>query len=532
MESEVRRALQEIGDRRLISRIWAKDHTAWKPEPEEIANRLGWLTVPVFAEQQVPTMRAAAQAARRRGVRDVVLLGMGGSSLAPEVLRLTFGAQRGWPRLHVLDSTVPGWVARVERAIDPRRSLFVVSSKSGGTIEVLSFFRYFLDLAQRTVGGRAGDRFMAITDPGTGLEELARQNGFAEVFLNPSDIGGRFSALSLFGLLPVTLAGIDPLALLTPVTPMAASCAPATPLGDNPGAVLGAWLAAAQRSGRDKVTLLLPPRLAAFGLWAEQLLAESTGKEGRGLLPVALEPQAQPESYGADRLFIALRLERDRNHSLDARIAALRQAGHPLLQLDLAGVEAIGAEFYRWEFATAVAGALIGVQPFDQPNVQESKTLTAALLRQAIDAGRPAELASQGDLATLLSLARPGDYFALMAYLEDSPPIDRALQALRLALLERFQLATTLGYGPRFLHSTGQYHKGGPPTGLFIQLTTDHAADLPVPGEAYSFATLVAAQAEGDLQALAQRGRRAIRIALGPDPARQITHLEAVVRAA
>jgi len=249
----------------------------------------------------------------------------------------------------------------------------VVSSKSGGTIEVLSFFRYFFDLTQRAVGGRAGDHFVAITDPGTGLERLARQNDFAQVFLNPSDIGGRFSALSLFGLVPATLVGIDPLALLTPVTPLAASCAPVTPLGDNPGAVLGAWLAAAHRSGRDKVTLLLSPRLAAFGLWAEQLLAESTGKEGRGLLPVALEPQTRPERYGSDRVFIALRLEGDRNQRLDARIAALRQAGHPLLPLDLADVQAIGAEFYRWEFATAVAGALIGVQPSTSPTCRRAR---------------------------------------------------------------------------------------------------------------------------------------------------------------
>jgi len=532
VETEVREALDEINDRRLIARIWAKDHTAWKPEPDEIVNRLGWLTVPVFAEQQVPALRELAEAVRARGIRDVVLLGMGGSSLAPEVLRLTFGARRGWPRLHVLDSTVPGWVERVAGAIDPRRALFLVSSKSGGTVEVISFFRYFFDLARHAVGQRAGEHFVAITDPGTGLERLARQNNFLQVYLNPPDIGGRFSALSLFGLVPAVLTGIDPHTLLGPVTPMAAACAPATPLAENPGAVLGAWLAAAHRTGRDKVTVLTSARLSGFGLWAEQLLAESTGKEGKGLLPVALEPVAPPQCYGADRLFIGLRLQGDQNCHLEPHLAALRQAGHPVLQLDLPDVGAIGAEFYRWEFATAVAGALIGIQPFDQPNVQESKDLTTTLLQQAIKAGRPPDLASQGDLAALLALARPGDYFALMAYLPDAPEVDQALQALRLALLERFHLATTLGYGPRFLHSTGQYHKGGPPTGLFIQFTAEHARDLQVPGEGYTFATLAAAQAEGDLRALIQRGRRIIRIPLGRDPARHLSDLAAAVRRA
>jgi glucose-6-phosphate isomerase/transaldolase/glucose-6-phosphate isomerase len=457
---------------------------------------------------------------------------MGGSSLAPEVLRQIFGRRRGWPRLHVLDSTVPAWVERVAGAVDPSRTLYIVSSKSGSTIEVTAFFRYFFDLARHTVGERAGEHFLAITDPGTGLEQLARQNRFLQIFLNPPDIGGRFSALSLFGLVPAVLGGIDPSPLLAPVAPMAAACAPATALAENPGAVLGAWLAAAHRTGRDKVTLLTSPRLSPFGLWAEQLLAESTGKEGRGLLPVALEPEAPPQCYGPDRLFICLRLQGDCNCGLEARVASLQQAGHPLLHLELPEVGAVGAEFYRWEFATAVAGALMGIQPFDQPNVQESKDLTAGLLRQAIEDGHSPDLASQGDFAALLALARAGDYFALMAYLADTPEIDRALQALRLALIERFHLATTLGYGPRFLHSTGQYHKGGPPTGLFVQFTAEHTHDLQVPGEGYTFGTLAAAQAEGDFRALAQRGRRIIRIPLGRDPARRLSDLATAVRQA
>lgn len=530
MESAVRQALDEIGDRRLIERIWAKDHTAWKPKPDEIANRLGWLTVPVVSQLQAPGLLELAGDARRGGIRDIVLLGMGGSSLAPEVLRRTFRPRPGWPRLHVLDSTVPGWVDRVSRAVDPERTLYLVSSKSGGTIEVLSFFRFFFDQAQQAVGGRAGEHFLAITDPGSGLERLGRQNKFRQIFLNPPDIGGRFSALSLFGMVPATLSGIDPLSLLAPVEPMAAACAPATPLTENPGAMLGAWLAAGHRTGHDKVTFLAAPRLAAFGLWAEQLLAESTGKQGRGLLPVALEPEAPLDCYGNDRLFVYLRLAGDRNRRLDDRALALEQAGQPVVRLDLADVQSIGAEFYRWEFATAVAGALIGIHPFDQPNVQESKDLTANVLRQAVEAGHPPDLVSHGDLASLLALARPGDYFALMAYLMDTPQIDQALQALRLALLERFHLATTLGYGPRFLHSTGQYHKGGPPTGLFLQFTADVDRDLPVPGEGYTFGTLAAAQAEGDLRALAQRGRRIIRIPLGRNPAHQLSRLATSIR--
>lgn len=532
MESEVRLALDEIESRQLITRIWARDHTVWRPEPQEIANRLGWLSVPVFSEQQVPTLLALADHTRRRAIRDVVLLGMGGSSLAPEVLRRVFGYRRGWPRLHVLDSTVPGWVERVAGSIDPPRTLFIVSSKSGGTVEVIAFFRYFFDLAQHAVGAHAGEHFLAITDPGTSLERLARQHGFGRVLLNPPDIGGRFSALSLFGLVPGTLCGIDPRALLAPVTPMASACAPATPAAQNPGAVLGAWLAASHRCGRDKVTLLTSPRLAPFGLWAEQLLAESTGKEGQGLLPVSLEPEAPVACYGPDRLFVGLRLHGDCNCGLDERCTALQQEGHPVLRLEVRDVKSLGAEFYRWEFATAVAGALIGIQPFDQPNVQESKDLTGTLLRQAAADGRPPELAAHGDLQSLLALARPGDYFAITAYLVDAPEIDLALQALRLALLERFHLATTLGYGPRYLHSTGQYHKGGPATGLYVQLTAEWPRDLPVPDEGYSFATLAAAQAEGDLRALAQRGRRVIRIPLGRDPADHLERLEAAVRQA
>ncbi len=532
MQPAIQAALAEIERRNLIARIWAKDHTVWGPEPDEITNRLGWLTVPVFSQQRAPDLLAFAALIRSRGIRDIVLLGMGGSSLAPEVLRRTFRPRAGWPRLHVLDSTMPGCVERLSRAVHPEQALYVVSSKSGGTIEVLSFFRYFFRQAEQVLGSAAGDHFVAITDPGTGLERLAGEHGFQHVFLNPPDIGGRFSALSHFGLVPAALAGLDPLALLEPVEAMAIGCSPATPLAQNPGAGLGAALAAGYRQERDKVTLLTSPAIEAFSLWAEQLLAESTGKEGHGLLPIAQEPPAPVACYGKDRQFVYLRLQQDRNRTTDRHAAALEQAGHPVVRLELRDRTALGAEFYRWEFATAVAGALIGVQPFDQPNVQESKDLTARVLSESIASGRPPKLEGHGDIGSLLVQARPGDYVALTAYVVDTPHIDRALQALRLAILERHRLATTLGYGPRYLHSTGQFHKGGPATGLFVQLTADTEADVPVPGEAYSFATLAAAQAEGDFRALAQRGRRIVRLALGRHPADSLRALAGFVRSA
>lgn len=518
-------ALADVQERRLVGRIWAKDYTVWKPDPTEISNRLGWLTIGKAMQEHVVELDAFAAEVRQAGFADLVLLGMGGSSLAPEVLRVAFGAQPGSPRLHVLDSTVPAWVQRVTASIDPLRTLFIVSSKSGGTIEVVSFFKHFYGLVAAQRGAQAGQNFVAITDPGTGMQKLAEDNHFRRVWLNPPDIGGRYSALSYFGLVPAVLAGIKVGDLLARGETMAGLCSAATTLSENPGAALGAALAGYNAAGRDKVTFVTSPAIAVFGLWAEQLIAESTGKEGKGITPIALEPSAPVACYGNDRVFAYLRLDGDDNQSVDAQAAALEQAGQPVLRFKLSDRYDLGGEFFRWEFATAVAGALLGIQPFDQPNVQESKDNTGAVLQQVKTTGKIPETATTGSLQDLLAQAKPGDYLALMAYIDEMPDVDAALNELRSGLLARYHLANTLGYGPRFLHSTGQLHKGGPNTGLFVQLAADWGEDVPVPGETYTFAGLAAAQVAGDYTSLLNHGRRVLRINLGGQPVAGIRKL-------
>ena len=522
---DVDAALAEVARDNLVQRIWARDDTVWKHGPGEITDRLGWLTVVADLRERVGELAAFAAEVRDAGYADVVLLGMGGSSLAPEVLRASFGKQRGYPRLHVLDSTVPAWVRRVTRSIDPGRTLFIVSSKTGGTIEVVSFFKYFHGLVASLRGKRAGDSFIAITDPNTGLQKMAETYGFRRVFTNPADIGGRYSALSYFGLVPAALAGIDPLRLLDSGLRMVSACGPGVPAAGNPGAWLGAALGAMERAGRDKVTIVTSPSVVAFGLWAEQLLAESTGKEGKGLVPVAQEPPAAVSAYGKDRIFVYLRLDGDDNAASDTHAANLESAGQPVIPLALRSRFDLGAEFFRWEFATALAGALIGIHPFDQPNVQESKDNTAAVLSQVSAGGQPPALEATGSLPALLAQAKRGDYVAVLAYVDETPLVDAAFRDLRHALLERCHLPSTLGYGPRYLHSTGQLHKGGPDSGLFVQMTADWGTDLPVPGEAYTFAGLAASQAAGDYKSLQTHQRRAIRIHLGQRAAASIRKL-------
>ena len=360
----IRRTLDDLANSHAIERIWTKDHTLWKPDPTEIENRLGWLTVLDQMHDGLADLRSFAQASRKAGTTDVVLLGMGGSSLGPEVLRCTFGSSKGSPRLWVLDSTVPGWVRHVTTAIQPARTLFLVASKSGGTIEVMSLFAHFWELVQRAKGNRGGAQFIAITDPGTGLEQLAREREFSRTFTNPSDIGGRYSVLSYFGLVPAALIGLDVDKLLARALAMREACRKPSPVKQNPGAALGAMMGAMVRAGRDKLTLIASPAINSFGLWVEQLLAESTGKEGTGLIPIAGEPLATPKVYGADRVFVYLRLKGDRNTSLDRSATALQRAGHPVLRLDLADPYDLGGEFFRWEFATAVAGHTLGIHPF------------------------------------------------------------------------------------------------------------------------------------------------------------------------
>jgi transaldolase / glucose-6-phosphate isomerase len=486
-------------------RIWARDPTVWKDDPNtpEIRDRLGWLTVGKAMAQQVKDLKAFADEVRAEFTR-VVLCGMGGSSLAPEVLWRTFGPAPDHPSLVVLDSTDPRAVRQAEPGGDRAKTLFIISSKSGTTQESDSFYRYFWE---RT--GTRGQQFAAITDPGTPLERLAAERRFRRTFLNPPDIGGRYSALSFFGLVPAALIGVDVKALLHRAHRMAEASAAWVPALENPAAWLGAALGEAALAGRDKVTFVLSPGIASFGLWVEQLIAESTGKEGKGILPVVDEPLGSPDVYGDDRVFVSMALAGEADDQLESRLAALEKAGHPVVHLRLDDRYDLGQEFFRWEFATAVAGAVLRINPFDQPNVAESKANTKAVLAKK---SAPSPAASKGELEKFLKAIKPGDYLAIMAYLPPTPENDRRLAAIRLRLRNRLKVATTFGYGPRFLHSTGQLHKGGRPVGHFLQVTQRAEEDLPIPGEAFSFGQLEAAQAEGDLLALRSRGRPAIRI--------------------
>ena len=512
-----RRTLGDLISRRVPQRIRERDHTVWRPDPREISNRLGWLDAGAFLRPHLDELFAFVDQIRSEGYRDVVLLGMGGSCLGPEVLRRAHGYVPGFPRLTMLDSTVPAQVAAVASAIDPIRTLFIVSSKSGGTIETLSFYRYFRSLVEGAVGdGDAGRNFVAITDEGTPLQRLADEAGFRRAFLNPADIGGRYSVLSWFGLVPAALAGIDVRRLLDSAAVMRDRC-----LSDdsetNPGLSLGAVLGSAALAGRDKVTLVTPPPFEDFGLWVEQMLAESLGKDGCGIVPVAGEPLLPPDFYGDDRLFVLFQ-------SLEADIVTLERAdtleasGHPVIRLRVDDEGDLGAEFFRWEYATAVAGSILNVHPFDQPDVQGAKDNTDVLLDGYLAQGNLPESAASGSLGSLLQLARPGDYLAIIHYAPEDGDFDSLLWDLRGQVVSRHRIATTSGYGPRYLHSTGQLHKGGPGPGLFLLLTQQGHDELPIPGERYGFEVLVKAQAIGDHEALERLGRRVACIDLGSDP--------------
>jgi len=509
-DQSVARRLVELERADVPKRIWGRDPTVWKPDPHtpEISDRLGWLNVGEMMAPQVKSLTTFADEIRREFDR-VVLCGMGGSSLAPEVLWRTFGRRTGYPALAVLDSTDPRAVTAALPGGDLERTLFLVSSKSGTTQETDCLYRYFWERA----GGR-GVQFVAITDPDTPLARLATERGFRRAFLNPKDIGGRYSALSYFGLVPAALIGIDVGQLLHRAHRMAEACAAWVPARQNPAAWLGAVLAEAALAGRNKATFVLSPGIGSFGLWVEQLIAESTGKEGKGLLPVAEEPLGPPEVYGRDRLFVVLTLagEQGADDATEPRLGALKAAGHPVVRLALEDRYDLGQEFFRWEFATAVAGAILGINAFDQPNVAESKQNTKDVLAGKQPPAPPAPPATAPELERFLAAVRPGDYLALMAYLPPTPQNDRRLEAVRARLRDRLKVATTLGYGPRFLHSTGQLHKGGLPVGHFLQITERPDRDVAIPGMPYTFGQLEAAQAEGDLRALRGRGRPAVRI--------------------
>ncbi len=557
-EKPFQNALSQMEKAQAGRRIWAKDAALWSPDAavgEKIRNRLGWLDLAGAMRPRLPEIQDFIADCKKDGLRAAVLLGMGGSSLAPEVYREIFSAAglASDRQLHVLDTTDPAAIAHLAAQLDFTSTLFLVSSKSGGTIEPNSLFAYFWGRVGTALkaGQKPGRYFAAITDPGTSLEKLAGEHGFRHVFTNPPDIGGRYSALSLFGLVPAAWLGIDLTQLLDRAEAMQKACGANVRLDQNPGVQLGSFLGGWALAGRDKITLLASPALASFGSWAEQLIAESTGKLGKGLVPVDGEPAGLVSDYGSDRVFIRLRLASEAIPG-DDWAAAQMKAGAPVATLALRDAYDLGAEYYRWEFATAVAGAVLGINPFDEPNVQESKDNTSRVLQTFLrqgarqagldaaptardqekgmalsalaayeDAAQPAASSVAAALARLLESVRPGDYVALMVYSEASPRLQSQLRALRVLLRGRLKVATTLGFGPRFLHSTGQLHKGGPNTGVFLQLTSAVAAasagPVAIPGQQYDFATLFQAQAIGDFQSLAAHKRRVLRIDLGAD---------------
>ncbi len=508
-------------------RVWQKDPTLWggSAKTPELVTRLGWLSVHDAAHDHIPDMQALANEARSEGIRDLVLLGMGGSSLAPEVFQLTFGNAPGSPALTVLDSTHPGAVETVAQRIDPRATWFLVSSKSGTTLESLSFFRYFWAQVS-AVTKDAGRQFIAITDPGTPLEGLARSRGFRRVFAGQPDVGGRYSALTAFGLVPASLVGTDIERLLGRAWTMAEACSFCVPESSNPGLVLGAALGELAKGGRDKVTFFTSPRLAAFPAWLEQLIAESTGKADKGIVPVADEPLGEPGVYGQDRVFVLIDIDAHPYAAARTIVDRLQAQGHPIIRMQLSDAFDLGQEIFRWEFAVAAAGIALGIHPFDQPDVQLAKDLAKQAMAgagraQAAAPDAAVSVASEEELQTAVrewvAAARPNDYAALQAYLAPSDGVAHLLEELRVRLRDHLKVATTAGYGPRFLHSTGQLHKGGPNSGLFLQLIDEPGTDVAVPETDYTFGQLIRAQAIGDYRALVQRGRRVLRLQLGRD---------------
>lgn len=521
----------------VVTSLFDRQPSVWSSEPAvqaKIANRLGWLTSADWVLPSMPRVQAFADAVRHEGFTHVALLGMGGSSLAPEVLRAVLGVRPGWPAFHMLDSTDPGSVAALDAIIDPPRTLFLLASKSGGTIEPNSMAAYFKSRLESAGVPRWAANFVAITDSGTALHRRAVDEGFRDVFVNPSDIGGRYSAISFFGLVPAALMGHDAAELVDWARAMLWLCGPDRPMGTNSAALLGAAMAEGALAGRDKLTIAAPRTIEAVGLWIDQLVAESTGKNGRGVIPVTGEDLGKPGEYGADRLFVHLSIGDGPDEESRNRLRDLAAAGAPFAEARLPEPAAIAAEFVRWELATALAGARLGVNPFDEPNVQQAKDATARLLqahreRGAIPAsgsacvigGLPGWLSRRAvdgiggaDASRLLSLLSPGDYFAILAYLPPDQALLGPIEDLRRLVRARTACATTFGYGPRYLHSTGQLHKGGPATGVFLVISAAPASDLPVPGEAYTFGVLEQAQASGDFASLDSSGRRALHLHL------------------
>jgi transaldolase/glucose-6-phosphate isomerase len=553
----VTRSTEEWRASGKIRRLWHKDKSVWTGDDED--KWLGWLESPAKAD--LVDYEDFAQRVKGQKFSDAVVLGMGGSSLGPEVLAQTFPQKDGFPKLHVLDSTDPAQVRSMEKTVDIARTLFIVSSKSGGTTEPNAMKDYFYDRVAKAIGkAKAGHRFIAVTDPGSSLEKVARQQGFARIFHGEPSIGGRYSVLSPFGLVPAAAAGIDVGALVGNALSMVRSCGPDVPPSENPGVQLGLAMGLAGLDGRDKVTIFSSPKVSDFGAWAEQLIAESTGKEGKGLIPIDGETIGEASLYGNDRFFIDLRIEGEDAPDHDEKLAALETAGHPVVRIVMQSIDHLGQEFFRFELATAVAGAVLGINPFNQPDVESAKIKTRELTSAFEKSGKlPAEkpvvssaeadlytddhnaaelrkAGANGDLQSWikahLSRSGRGDYVALLAYIERDAEHIEALQKMRLAVRDRRHLATCAEFGPRFLHSTGQAYKGGPDSGVFLQITAEEQKDLKVPGQKASFGIIKAAQARGDFDVLTERGRRALRVHLKGDLAKGLKALDAAISAA
>jgi transaldolase/glucose-6-phosphate isomerase len=530
----LQRTLDDWRTGNKIARLWSKDASLWTGADE--SQWLGWLDIVEAQLQDVRRFVKFAEEVRERGFTHILLLGMGGSSLCPEVHALSFGKQNGFPELHVLDSTDPAQLLAVESRIDLPRTLFIVSSKSGSTLEPNIFKQYFFERS-----GRDGTRFVAITDPGSKMQQVAERDGFWRTFFGLPSIGGRYSALSDFGMIPAAAMGVDVPMFAGLAQGMVQACSTSQPVQENPGLVLGALLGTLALGGRDKVTLIASPGIHDLGAWLEQLIAESTGKIGKGLIPVGREPLGAPSVYGSDRVFAYERLENAPDPAQDRAVAALEAAGHPVVRLSVPDTYHLGAEFFRWEIATAVAGSIIRVNPFDQPDVEAAKIATKKLTSAFEESGSlppekdvvgigAADLESR--LRAHLNTIRASDYFALLAYIEMNPAHEAALQGIRRIVRDTKKSATVLGFGPRFLHSTGQAYKGGPNTGVFLQITCDDATDVPVPGQKYTFGVVKAAQASGDLQVLRERGRRTLHVHLGSDVGAGLAQLASAVERA
>ncbi len=556
LANDVNASLQDWKKNGKVKRIWQKDKALWTGTDED--KWLGWLDITEQQIENIDALKEIAADIKKAAFKNALLLGMGGSSLCPEVLRMTFGKAAGYPDLHVLDSTDPAQIKATEEKVDLGSTICIVSSKSGSTLEPNIYKQYFFDRVKAKVGEKeVGSRFIAITDPGSKMQRVAEKDKFRKIFMGVPSIGGRYSALSNFGMVPAAVMGIDVSKFLKNTEQMVEACGADTDAATNPGVILGTILGLAANQGRDKMTIVTSPGIFDLGAWLEQLLAESTGKSGKGIIPVDRERLAKPETYGSDRVFAYLRLESDPDKEQSAEVDALAKAGNPVVRIVVPDIYDLGQEFFRWEIATAVAGALIGINAFNQPDVEASKLETRKLTTEYESTGKlPAEspfftgdgaklyadvknaaaLKGGATLAGFLKkhLARidSGDYFAVLGYITMNEEHEEALQAIRLAVRDNKKVATVLGFGPRFLHSTGQAYKGGPNSGVFLQITCDDAVDILVPGQKYTFGVVKAAQARGDFAVLAERGRRALRVHLGKDVAAGLATLTNAVKEA